>query len=79
MNCIASTTAMIRIAAIPPHISAGFFLPAESSAPRRRDPEFLDTLLTDRQFSPEDHELLRKQLFSLRENALNTMNHLRRN
>ena len=41
--------------------------------------EFLDTLLTDRQFSPEDHELLRKQLFSLRENALNTMNHLRRN
>lgn len=41
--------------------------------------EFLDTLLDDRQFSPEEHGSLRSRLFSLREDALNTMDHLRRN
>jgi hypothetical protein len=41
--------------------------------------EFLDTLLADRQLSPEEHGPLRNQLFSLREGALNAMNHLRRN
>lgn len=41
--------------------------------------EFLDTLLADRQFNPEEHEPLRTRLFALREDALNTMSHLRRN
>jgi hypothetical protein len=39
----------------------------------------LETLLANRQFSPKEHGRLRDQLFSLREDALNTMGNLRRN
>jgi hypothetical protein len=40
--------------------------------------KFLDTLLDDRQLSPEEYKPLRTRLFALREDALNTMSHLRR-
>jgi len=41
--------------------------------------EFLNDQPTHQAFAPETHESLRDRLFSLRENALNTMEHLRRN